>query len=77
MKNSKTYIPSLFSRLTNLTQKNSLFRKMKGLMYYSDAILALFIKKPKYKRSKKKKVLIIYNLAFGDGVIFRCSLIFF
>lgn len=76
MKNNKTYIPSLFSKLTNLTQKYSLFRKMKALMYYSDAVLSLFIKKPKYKHSKKKKVLIIYNLAFGDGVIFRCSLIY-
>lgn len=76
MKNSKTYIPSLFSRLTNLTQKNSLLRRMKGLMYYSDTVLGLLIKKPKYEQLKKKKVLIIYNLAFGDGVIFRCSAIY-
>lgn len=76
MKKSNSYIPSLFSSLTNLTQKYSLLRKMKALMYYSDTLLSLFTKKPKYNHSKRKKVLVIYNLAFGDGVIFRCSLIY-
>ena len=37
-----------------------------------DTVLLSRIKKPE-KKNGKKQVLIIYNLALGDGVIFRCS----
>lgn len=73
--NSKEYISSFFKNVSGLFQKNLFLRSIKKALYYVDAILLLFIKKPKYENSKKKKVLLIYNLAFGDGVIFRCALI--
>ena len=43
-------------------------------MYFIDWILLFFIKKPRKKESSKKKVLIIYNLALGDTVVFSCAL---
>ena len=70
---NKNYISNSFRKFVGLFQKNLLLRKLKVIMYYFDYILIFLIKKPKYKKSRKKKVLLIYNLAFGDGVIFRCS----
>ena len=64
---------NLFTKLYNIIQKRNVLKKYKILLYYFDTLLLLFIKKPKYKHSKKKKVLIVYNLALGDGVIFNCS----
>lgn len=72
MKNSN-YLSSFFKKICGLFQKNLFLRKMKKIMLYIDKVILLFISKPKYKETKKKNVLIIYNLAFGDGVIFRCS----
>lgn len=40
------------------------------LFYYFDALILLFIKKPKKEFGKKKKVLIVYTYALGDSVIF-------
>ena len=71
------YISSFFRKIVGIFQKNLLLRSLKGIMYYIDGILLFFIKKPKYNKLKKKKILIIYNLAFGDGVIFRCSAVHF
>lgn len=62
-----------FNTLYNLIQKRSNLKKMKILLYYFDSFVLFFSKKIKYIKGKKKKVLIIYNLALGDGVIFNCS----
>lgn len=43
-------------------------------MYFIDSILLFFIKKPTKKESSKEKVLLIYNLALGDTVVFSCAL---
>ena len=64
---------NLFTKLYNIIQKRNILKKYKILLYYFDTLLLFFIKKPKYTYSKKKKVLIVYNLALGDGVIFNCS----
>lgn len=71
---SKNYISKSFRKFVGLFQKNLLLRKFKAIMYYVDNILLLFIRKPKYQKGDRKKILLIYNLAFGDGVIFRCSI---
>lgn len=73
MNKSGKYISNIFRKMIAIFQKNLLLRGMKGIMYYVDSILLLFIKKPSYKQQKKKQILLIYNLAFGDGVIWRCS----
>jgi len=63
----------IFKSISGLFQKNMLLRDIKGIMYYIDSIILFFISKPKYNDKGKKKVLIIYNLALGDGVIWRCA----
>ena len=70
---NNSYIYNFFKKAINIFQKNLFFRSLKGIMYYVDNIILLFIKIPIYKNNSKKKVLIVYNLAFGDGVIWRCS----
>ncbi|MCI8362393.1 MAG: glycosyltransferase family 9 protein [Clostridia bacterium] len=72
--NSKSYISNFFIIINNILQKNTLIRKIKQIMYFIDWILLFFIKKPRKKESSKKKVLIIYNLALGDTVVFSCAL---
>lgn len=73
MKKSGKYISNIFRKMIALFQKNLFLRNAKGIIYYVDSILLLFIKKESYKKQKKKQILLIYNLAFGDGVIWRCS----
>lgn len=64
---------SFFSKIYNYIQKKNILKKFKIVLYYFDSLLLLWIKKPKYSNHGKKKVLVIYNLALGDGVIFNCS----
>ncbi len=54
-------------------QRHPFFRKLKLFFYFIDSFLLLFIKKPLNSNNSKKKVLLIYNYAFGDGVIWLCS----
>lgn len=72
--NNEGYIPNLFITLNNIMQRNELLRKLKVIMYYIDSIILFFIKKPKEHKNDRKKVLIVYNLALGDGVVFACAL---
>lgn len=69
-KKINNYSSSFSLKLYNLCQRIPLLRRFKVILYFIDGILLLFLKKPKYKKNKKKKVLIIYNYAFGDGIIF-------
>lgn len=64
---------SVFIILNAAIQKFSL-QKIKSIMYYIDRLLSLFIKNNSYKTYNKKKIAIIYNLAFGDGIVFRSAL---
>lgn len=73
MKKDK-YISNFSLKLYNLCQRFPLLRYLKVLLYFVDYLLLIFIKKPKYnKKKKKKEVFVIYNYAFGDGVIWLCS----
>lgn len=74
MKKNKIYLGDSFIKIYSLFQKSSLLKKIKSVMYYLDRLIMIFIKKPKYQKSLKKKILIIYNLAFGDGVVFLNAL---
>lgn len=74
MDNKNKYLSKSFVKIYSLIQKNLSLKKMKELMYYIDRILCLFIKKAKYYDNKKKSILIIFNLALGDGVIFLNSI---
>ena len=73
MSKKDNYISNFSLKLYNICQKYPIFRKYKILLYFIDAILLLFIRKPLKTKNSKKKVLIIYNYAFGDGIIFLCS----
>lgn len=69
MKKSK----NTFITLNSFIQKFSL-QKVKAVMYYIDRPLSLLSGKTNYKEINKKKIAIIYNLAFGDGIVFRSAL---
>lgn len=66
-------ISNPFTKIYNIIQKKNKLKNLKILLYYFDSVVLLFSKRPKYKKEKRKKVLIVYNLALGDGVIFNCS----
>lgn len=73
MENKKSYLSSSFKKIAGLFQKNLFLRNLKKVFYYIDGLLLIFINKPKYKKEKKKNVAIVYNIALGDGVIFRST----
>ena len=75
MKQKENYISKFSLKLYNICQKYPIFRSFKLILYFIDWFLIIFIKKPKKIGHAKKKVLIIYNYAFGDGIIFLCSFI--
>lgn len=75
MKNKKEYLSSNYRKTAGLFQKNLFIRRLKKIYYYIDAFLLLFVKKPKKQVNKKKKIAILYNIALGDGVIFRSSIL--
>ncbi len=64
---------NIFVKSYNFLQKNYVLKKIKLLLYWFDSLVLIFLRKGKYINQKKKKVLILYNLALGDGVIFSCS----
>ena len=73
MKKQNSYMSNFSLKLYNVCQRHPFFRKTKIILYYIDWLLLLFVKKPKKVDSKRKKVFIMYNYAFGDGIIFLCS----
>ncbi len=73
-KNSAKYMSEFSLKLYNICQRIPAFRYFKVILYYVDFFLLLFIRKPKYVDNGKKKILIIYNYAFGDGIIWLCSM---
>ena len=73
MSKKENYQSSFSLKLYNICQKYPIFREFKVILYFVDWFLLLFIKKPKKTNSKKQKVFIMYNYAFGDGIIFLCS----
>ena len=73
MKKNNSYLSNSFKKIAGLFQKNLFLRNLKNIYYYVDAILLIFAGKCKKQKSEKKEVLIIYNIALGDGVIWRCA----
>jgi ADP-heptose:LPS heptosyltransferase len=64
-------ISGLFLKLNQLLWRKSFAQNIRGLFYYIDAFLLLGCQKPKYEEGrKKKKVLVVYNMALGDGIMF-------
>ena len=72
-KKNEKYSSSISLKLYNLCQRFPFLRKLKVILYFVDFFLLLFIKKPKYEERKKKEIFIMYNYAFGDGVIWLCT----
>ena len=73
MKKQNNYMSNFSLKLYNLCQRYSFLRKLKFILYFIDWFLLIFIRKPKKKNCKRKKVFIMYNYAFGDGIVFLCS----
>ena len=73
MKKQNSYMSNFSLKLYNICQRHPFFRKIKVVLYFFDCLLLLFIKKPKKLNINKKQVFIMYNYAFGDGIIFLCS----
>ncbi|MBQ8891795.1 MAG: glycosyltransferase family 9 protein [Bacilli bacterium] len=69
----ENYMSNFSLKLYNICQKYPIFRSFKVILYFVDAVLLLFIRKPKKVEQKKKEIFVMYNYAFGDGVIFLCS----
>lgn len=74
MNKKNKYLNNTFINIYSFLQKSLNMKKIKSIMYYIDRILQLFIKKPKYNVKDKKSVVIMFNLALGDGVIFLNAL---
>lgn len=67
--NLNSYSSNFSLKLYKLCQRLPFLRKLKVFLYFFDSFLLIFIKKPKYKKEEKKKIFIMYNYAFGDGII--------
>ena len=74
MKKNNKYLSNTFVTFNNALLKNTNIRWVKAIFYYIDAILLLFVKRPIKVKNQKKKIVICYNLALGDGAILVPSL---
>lgn len=66
-------ISGIFLKLNQLLWKKSFLQNIRVLFYFIDAVLLLFCpgkKKKSRQEDKRKKVLIVYNMALGDGIMF-------
>ena len=65
-------ISSLFLKVNEFIWKNSYTQRFRNVYYIVDFFVLLFCnrKKTEQQTSAKKKVLIVYNMALGDGIIF-------
>ena len=73
MENNK-YINDRFVKTNNAMLKSRKLKKIKSIMYYVDRNLNIYVRKPKKQDNNKKRVLIVFNLALGDGVVFLCAI---
>lgn len=65
-------ISSAFLKWNQFLWKNAFFKNIRILFYVIDGIMLAFCPREKKKQSdnSRKKVLIVYNLALGDGIMF-------
>lgn len=72
MKNN--YSSGLSLKLYALCQRYPWIRKVKVILYFFDSFFLLFIRKPKKKSQTKKQIFIMFNYAFGDGIIWLTAI---
>ncbi|MDD5867413.1 MAG: glycosyltransferase family 9 protein [Lachnospiraceae bacterium] len=58
-----------FLGLNQMLWRKSALQRIRSLFFVIDSAILLTLKKPK-KKTGKKKVLIVYNMALGDGIMF-------
>ncbi len=65
-------VSSIFLKLNQFLWRNSFFQKIRVVFYFIDGVMLLFcpLKKSRPINGSRKKVLIVYNMALGDGVMF-------
>ena len=65
-------LSGIFLKMNQLLWKKSFLQKFRAVFYYVDSFLLIGTGKKKKKRVKdgKKEVLVVYNMALGDGVMF-------
>lgn len=71
MKENSYSISKLFLKINQMLWKMSFLQRIRSLFYFIDSVLLVGTKTQKtLQTSKKKKVLIVYNMALGDGIMF-------
>ena len=66
-------ISNLFLKFNQLLWKKSFLQHIRVLFYWADGVLLLFCRGKKNgggKKRSRRKVLIVYNMALGDGIMF-------
>lgn len=71
-KENEYSISSIFLKLNQFLWRNSFFQKIRVMFYFIDGVTLLFcpLKKKSRDNDIRKKILIIYNMALGDGIMF-------
>lgn len=71
-KDNSYSVSSIFLKLNQFLWRNSFFQKIRILFYFIDGVILLFcpLQKRRPDRDGRKKVLIVYNMALGDGIMF-------
>lgn len=72
IKENSYSISSAFLKWNQFLWRNSFFQNIRILFYAIDGMMLVFCPQEKKKQSddSRKKVLIVYNLALGDGIMF-------
>ena len=71
MKENSYSISSFFLKINQIIWKHAFLQKARVIFYFLDRILLVGLKQVEPdKKNKKKKVLLIYNMALGDGIMF-------
>lgn len=73
MKENSYGVSKVFLKINQILWKFSPFQKIRNLFYFIDSVLLIGTKASRTFEKiekEKKKVLIVYNMALGDGVMF-------
>ena len=62
--------PRIFLKMRQLLLQKTFLQRFRSLFYYIDAILLICCRKSKYESTGRKKVLVVYNMGLGDGIMF-------
>ena len=64
------FVKGVFLKLNQALWKKPFLQKMRILFYVLDSVLLFGLKAGRKKTGERKKVLVMYNLALGDAVMF-------